>query len=55
MEKSLRTSLEMSAGDFGIFLTRPISATLLVVAALIIARLDAQDRRSKPESGAMKR
>jgi len=36
MEKSLRTSLEMSAGDFGIFLTRPISATLLVCAALIV-------------------
>ena len=36
MEKSLRTSLEMSAGDFTIFLTRPISATLLVCAALII-------------------
>ncbi len=36
MEKSLRTSLEMSGGDFGIFLTRPISATLLVGAALII-------------------
>jgi putative tricarboxylic transport membrane protein len=37
MEKSLRTSLEMSAGDFSIFLTRPISATLLVCAALIVA------------------
>ena len=37
MEKSLRTSLEMSAGDFSIFLTRPISATLLVCAALVIA------------------
>ncbi len=36
MEKSLRTSLEMSGGDFAIFLTRPISATLLVCAALII-------------------
>jgi putative tricarboxylic transport membrane protein len=37
MEKSLRTSLEMSGGDFGIFLTRPISVTLLVIAALIVA------------------
>jgi TctA family transporter len=27
----------MSAGDFSIFLTRPISATLMVFAALIIA------------------
>jgi putative tricarboxylic transport membrane protein len=37
MEKSLRTALEISGGDFGIFLTRPISATLLVISALIIA------------------
>ncbi|HZN24331.1 MAG TPA: tripartite tricarboxylate transporter permease [Burkholderiales bacterium] len=36
MEKSLRTSLELSAGDFSIFVTRPISATLLVCAALVI-------------------
>jgi TctA family transporter len=27
----------MSGGDFGIFLTRPISITLLVLAALIVA------------------
>jgi putative tricarboxylic transport membrane protein len=37
MEKSLRTSLEMSGGDFGIFVTRPISASLLVCAVLILA------------------
>jgi putative tricarboxylic transport membrane protein len=37
MEKSLRTSLEMSGGDFGIFVTRPISASLLACAALILA------------------
>ena len=36
MEKSLRTSLELSAGDFSIFVTRPISATLLVLAVLVI-------------------
>jgi putative tricarboxylic transport membrane protein len=36
MEKSLRTSLEMSAGDFTIFVTRPISATLIACAVLII-------------------
>ena len=36
MEKSLRTSLEISGGDFSIFLTRPISATLLICAALIV-------------------
>jgi putative tricarboxylic transport membrane protein len=37
MEKSLRTSLEMSAGDFAIFVSRPISAALLACAALILA------------------
>ena len=36
MEKSLRTSLEMSGGDFTIFATRPISATLLLLAVLVI-------------------
>ncbi|MGH8690702.1 MAG: tripartite tricarboxylate transporter permease [Burkholderiales bacterium] len=36
MEKSLRTSLEISGGDFGIFVTRPISAALLACAALIL-------------------
>jgi putative tricarboxylic transport membrane protein len=36
MEKSLRTSLEMSSGDFTIFVTRPISATLLGFAVLAI-------------------
>jgi putative tricarboxylic transport membrane protein len=36
MEKSLRTSLEISAGDFSIFFTRPISLALLVVSGLIL-------------------
>jgi putative tricarboxylic transport membrane protein len=36
LEKSLRTSLEMSAGDFSIFLSRPIALGLLALAALII-------------------
>lgn len=36
LEKSLRTSLEMSAGNFGIFLTRPISAFLLCVAVVVL-------------------
>ena len=36
MEKSLRTSLEISGGDFTIFVTRPISLTLLVVAILVV-------------------
>ncbi|MFN0302325.1 MAG: tripartite tricarboxylate transporter permease [Burkholderiales bacterium] len=36
MEKSLRTSLEISGGDFSIFVTRPIALTLLIVAALVV-------------------
>jgi putative tricarboxylic transport membrane protein len=37
MEKSLRTTLEISAGDFGIFLERPIALVLLALAAMVIA------------------
>jgi putative tricarboxylic transport membrane protein len=37
LEKSLRTSLEMSAGDFSIFFTRPISAGLLAFCVVILA------------------
>jgi putative tricarboxylic transport membrane protein len=44
LERSLRTSLEMSAGDYAIFFTRPLclglliaSAAVLVVAALKLA------------------
>jgi len=36
MERSLRTSLEISGGDFSIFVTRPLSLALLVVAALVL-------------------
>ena len=36
MERSLRTSLEMSGGDLWIFFQRPISAVLLIVAAIIL-------------------
>jgi len=37
MERGLRQSLEMSRGRFSILFTRPISATLLGIAALVIA------------------
>jgi putative tricarboxylic transport membrane protein len=37
LEKSLRQSLKLSSGDFSIFLTRPLSITLLVLAAALIA------------------
>jgi len=36
MERALRTSLEMSAGDITILFTRPISAVLLIVAAIVL-------------------
>lgn len=36
MERGLRQSLEMSRGDFSIFFSRPLSATLLAIAVLII-------------------
>ena len=36
MERGLRQSLEISRGDFSILFTRPISATLLAIAALVI-------------------
>ena len=37
MERGLRQSLEMSQGDFMIFFYRPISATLLAIAAIFVA------------------
>jgi len=36
MERALRTSLEMSAGDLSIFVTRPIPAVLLIIAAIVL-------------------
>jgi putative tricarboxylic transport membrane protein len=36
MERSLRESLEISQGDFGIFLNRPISLVLIILGVLII-------------------
>jgi putative tricarboxylic transport membrane protein len=34
MEQSLRQSLEISRGDFSIFVSRPISLTLIVIAGI---------------------
>jgi putative tricarboxylic transport membrane protein len=36
MEQALRQSLVISHGDFSIFMTRPISAGLLLVAVLFL-------------------
>lgn len=37
IEKSLRTSLEMSAGDFGILVDRPLCLGLLIASAAVLA------------------
>jgi putative tricarboxylic transport membrane protein len=36
MERAMRSSLDMSRGDFTIFFTRPISVGLLVLAAIFV-------------------
>jgi putative tricarboxylic transport membrane protein len=36
MEKALRQSLEMSSGDLSVFYSRPLTATLLAVALLVL-------------------
>jgi putative tricarboxylic transport membrane protein len=36
LERSLRTTLEISGGDFSIFLTRPITLGLLILAVIIL-------------------
>jgi putative tricarboxylic transport membrane protein len=36
MEQALRQALMMSRGEFGIFLSRPIAATLLAAAVLLL-------------------
>jgi putative tricarboxylic transport membrane protein len=53
LEKSLRTSLEMSAGDFSIFLSRPIALGLLIFAVLIlvVAALNLAPKEIREGSG----
>jgi putative tricarboxylic transport membrane protein len=36
LEQSLRQSLELSGGSFGILFTRPISATLIVLTVVVL-------------------
>ena len=50
MEGGLRRSLEMSQGDFWIFLERPISAGCLVLAVLLLAQAIWAARR-QPSGG----
>ena len=53
LERSLRTSLEMSAGDFSIFFTRPIALGLLIVsvAILVVAALQLAPREIREGGG----
>ena len=46
-EKSLRQSLLISNGSFMVFVTRPISAALLAVAAILIISAVIFNRRPK--------
>jgi putative tricarboxylic transport membrane protein len=50
MERSLRTALEMSQGDFGIFLESPIAVVLLLTAMLILIAPAFQFIRKKKET-----
>jgi putative tricarboxylic transport membrane protein len=45
IERSLRTSLEMSGGDFSIFYTRPLCLALLIAAGAILVGSALQGRR----------
>jgi putative tricarboxylic transport membrane protein len=50
MERSLCTALEMSQGDFGIFLESPIAVVLLLTAMLILIAPAFQFIRKKKET-----
>lgn len=45
LESTLRQSLQISNGDFSIFLTRPVAVTLIAVAILIVVTAAATKRR----------
>jgi putative tricarboxylic transport membrane protein len=51
MESALRESLDMSRGEMTIFLTRPISLVLLLVAAAIVVVPVVQALRGRGASG----
>jgi len=55
MEKKLRLALELSAGDFSVFVTRPVSAILLALAVIIILWPVVRFLISKRHGWAMKR
>jgi putative tricarboxylic transport membrane protein len=52
MEQALRQGLMMSRGEFGIFLSRPISAAMLAVAGLVLlGHLISVIRRARAQRG----
>ena len=51
MERSLRTTLEISAGSFAIFLDRPLALALLAVPVIVLGFLAASSRARSPRSG----
>ena len=51
MDENLRRALLLSHGDFGVFVTRPISATLLALAAvLLLLTIAPAVRRTREEA-----
>src|SRR5918992_5644725 len=48
MEKSLRTTLEISGGSFAIFLDRPVALALLAVPLLVIGTVILRPRAFAP-------
>lgn len=52
MERALRQSLEMASGEFLIFVTRPISASLVVIAAIVLIMSTASQFRQFRQSDA---
>lgn len=53
VESSLRESLQMSQGDFGIFFSRPISLTLLVIAIAVVIGTSVKQILISRDKGAM--
>ena len=45
-ELQFRRAMAISEGDMSVFVTRPISAVLLLVAALLLGRIEAGDEET---------
>jgi TctA family transporter len=49
MEENLRRAMLLSRGDWGVFVTRPLSASLLAAAALLLVIVALPSIRAKRE------